>query len=214
VIRLLIVDDHTVVRQSMRFLLDQEPDIDVVADAATGTAALTSIAAHLPDVVLLDLFLPDLDGLTVLARIRTHHPGIRVVLLTSAPDDAHLVAAMSAGATSYLEKTAALSDVVTTIRAAAQGHSSLPPGTTSRLLNALRATTHPAGPIDQLTPRERDVLTALTQGRSNREIARALHVGDETVKSHVSSILAKLGVADRTQAVIYALRHGITDPGG
>ena len=208
-IRLLIVDDHTVVRQSIRYLLGQEPDIEVVADAATGSSALTMIQVSRPDVVLLDLFLPDLDGLAVLRRIRAEHPQIRVVMLTSAPDDAHLIAAMTAGATSYLEKTAAIGEVVATVRAAAAGQANLPAGTTTRLLHAMRDSRTGTDPSARLTPRERDVLNALAHGSSNREIARALSISDETVKTHVSSILSKLGVADRTQAVIYALRHGI-----
>lgn len=208
-IRLLIVDDHTVVRQSMRFLLEQEPDIEVVADAATGSTALTMIAMTRPDVVLLDLFLPDLSGLAVLERIRAQYPDVRVVMLTSAADDTHLVAAMSAGATSYLEKTAAVGEVVATVRAAALGHSTLPPGTTTRLINAARDPGRTSDPIARLTPREREVLTGITRGRSNREIGRDLSVSDETVKTHVSSVLAKLGLADRTQAAIFALRHGI-----
>jgi NarL family two-component system response regulator LiaR len=211
-IRLLIVEDHAVVRQSMRFLFDQEPDIEVVGEAATGSAALALALAsgQQPDVVLLDLFLPDLDGITVLQRLRERRPDLPVVLLTSAPDDAHLLAALHAGATSYLQKTAEVGEVLATVRAAARGESALPPGVTTRLLAAMRARTREPQPLDRLTPRERDVLAALAQGRANREIARTLRISEETVKSHVSSVLAKLGLADRTQAAIYALRHGVS----
>ncbi len=208
-IRLLVVDDHTVVRQSMRFLFDQEPDIEVVGEAATGAAAVPMVAVAQPDVVLLDLFLPDLDGVVVLQQIRQGSPDVRVVMLTSAPDDAHLVTALRAGATSYLQKTAEIGEVLATVRAAARGESTLPPGVTTRLLTAMRDEARQPHPVDRLTPRERDVLAALAGGRSNREIARTLRIGEETVKSHLSSVLAKLGVADRTQAAIYALRHGI-----
>jgi NarL family two-component system response regulator LiaR len=208
-IRLLVVDDHTVVRQSMRFLFDQEPDIEVVGEAATGAAAVPMVAVARPDVVLLDLFLPDLDGVVVLQRIRQEYPDVRVVMLTSAPDDAHLVAALRAGATSYLQKTAEIGEVLATVRAAARGESTLPPGVTTRLLNAMRDEVRQPHPVDRLTPRERDVLAALAGGRSNREIARTLRISEETVKTHLSSVLAKLGLADRTQAAIYALRHGI-----
>jgi NarL family two-component system response regulator LiaR len=162
-----------------------------------------------PDVVLLDLFLPDLDGVVVLQQIRQGSPDVRVVMLTSAPDDAHLVAALRAGATSYLQKTAEIGEVLATVRAAARGESTLPPGVTTRLLNAMRDEARQPHPVDRLTPRERDVLAVLAGGRSNREIARTLRISEETVKSHLSSVLAKLGVADRTQAAIYALRHGI-----
>jgi NarL family two-component system response regulator LiaR len=209
-IRLLIVEDHAVVRQSMRFLFEQEPDIEVVAEAATGAAAIPLVDTA--DVVLLDLFLPDIDGIEVLKRLRDKRSDLPVVMLTSAPDDAHLLAAINAGATSYLQKTAEVGEVLATVRAAARGESTLPPGLTTRLLNALRDQQRNPPPASRLTPRERDVLAAVAQGRSNREIARALRISEETVKSHVSSVLAKLGLADRTQAAIYALRHGIVDP--
>lgn len=206
-IRLLIVDDHTVVRQGLRFLCEQEPDIEVVGESATGAVAVSIARAAQPDVVLLDLFLPDRDGISVLAEIRQVSPGSRVVMLTSSPDDAHLVAAVRAGASSYLVKTAEIGDVVATVRAAGQGETSLPPAIATRLLNAMR--TPRRGPFDRLTPREIDVLAALANGQPNREIARALLISEETVKTHVSSILTKLGLADRTQAAIYALRHGL-----
>jgi NarL family two-component system response regulator LiaR len=211
-IRLLIVEDHAVVRQSMRFLFEQEPDIEVIAEAATGAAAIP-LADH-ADVVLLDLFLPDIDGMEVLKRLRDKRSDLPVVMLTSAPDDAHLLAAISAGATSYLQKTAEVGEVLATVRAAARGESTLPPGLTTRLLGAMREQQRNPSPVHRLTPRERDVLAAIAQGRSNREIARALRISEETVKSHVSSVLAKLGLADRTQAAIYALRHGVvaTEP--
>jgi NarL family two-component system response regulator LiaR len=207
VIRLLIVDDHAVVRQGLRFLCEQEPDIEVVGESATGAVAVSIARAAQPDVVLLDLFLPDRDGISVLSEIRQVSPGTRVVMLTSSPDDAHLVAAVRAGASSYLVKTAEIGDVVATVRAAGQGETSLPPAIATRLLNAMRAGRH--GPFDRLTPREIDVLAALANGQPNREIARALLISEETVKTHVSSILTKLGLADRTQAAIYALRNGL-----
>jgi NarL family two-component system response regulator LiaR len=213
-IRLIIVDDHTVVRQGMRFLFDQEPDIEVVGECATGAAVAPAVAALRPDVVLLDLFLPDIDGIAVLQLIRAGRPGTAVVMLTAAPDDAHLVAALRTGATSYLQKTAEAAEVLATVRAAARGESTLPTGVATRLLGAIReeAVREAGGrirPLDRLTPRERDVLVALAEGRSNREIGRTLRISEETVKTHLSSVLAKLGVADRTQAAIYALRHGV-----
>lgn len=211
-IRLLIVDDHTVVRQGLRFLCGQEADIEVIGESATGATAVSMARAGQPDVVLLDLFLPDRDGLAVLAELRQVSPASRIVMLTSSHDDAHLVAAVRAGATSYLLKTAEISEVLTTIRAAARGDSTLPPTTTTKLFNAMRGATH-ADPLDRLTPRELDVLAALAQGQPNREIARTLLISEETVKTHVSSILAKLGVADRTQAALYAQRRRIAQPG-
>jgi DNA-binding NarL/FixJ family response regulator len=209
VIRLAIVEDHAVVREGMRFLFGQEPDIEVVGEAATGAEAGPMVAASQPDVLLLDLFLPDTDGIAVLKEVRRDSPATHVVMLTSAPDDASLVAAIRAGATSYLQKTAAVPAVLATVRAAARGESTLPPDVATRLLNALHSEGRAVDPLDRLTPRERDVLTALAQGRSNRQIARDLRIGEETVKTHVSGVLAKLGLADRTQAAIYALRRGL-----
>lgn len=211
-IRLLIVDDHTVVRQSLSFLCAQEPDIDVVGQSASGALAVSMARAARPDVVLLDLFLPDRDGIAVLADIRQASPDSRVVMLTSSPEDGHLIAAIDAGATSYLLKTSEIGEVLDTVRAAARGESVLPPTATAKLLNAVRQRRRRDDSYDRLTPRELDVLTALARGQTNREIARALLIGEETVKSHVSSILAKLGLADRTQAALYALRRSLNRP--
>jgi NarL family two-component system response regulator LiaR len=208
-VRLLIVEDHAVVRQSLRFVLDREPDIEVVGEAPNAALALSLAAAAQPDVVLLDLLLPDEDGITLLRQLRGAHPDLAVVVLTSAPDDAHLLAALHGGATSYLQKTAGIDEVLATVRAAAAGQSTLPPGVTARLLHAIRERERASEPLQRLTARELDVLAALAKGLSNRDIARALRIAEETVKTHVSSILAKLGLADRTQAAIYALRHGI-----
>ena len=204
-IRVLIADDHKVVRQGLRFLLSSEPGIEVAGEAADGVAALDAIRDIRPDVVLLDLFMPRLDGLAVLAAMREQRLTAAVLVLTSSADDQHLVQAIKAGALSYLPKTAGVDQVVDAVRAAARGESVLQPAATARLLRELRHAA--ADPLGQLTPRETDVLKGLAQGRSNREIAKALSVSEETVKSHVSSILAKLGLADRTQAAIFALQH-------
>jgi NarL family two-component system response regulator LiaR len=204
-IRVLIADDHKVVRQGLRFLLSQEPGIEVAGEADDGITALAEIRRLRPDVVLLDLFMPRMDGLAVLTAIRDEQITTAVLVLTSSQDDDHLVRAVKAGALSYLPKTSGVDQVVQSVRAAARGESVLQPAATTRLLQELRRGT--ADPLRQLTPREIDVLKALAQGRSNREIARALSVTEETVKSHVSSILAKLGLADRTQAAIFALQH-------
>jgi NarL family two-component system response regulator LiaR len=204
-IRVLIADDHQVVRQGLRFLLSSEPGIEVAGEAADGALALDAIRTLRPDVVLLDLLMPRLDGLGVLAAMQEEGLTAAVLMLTSSTDDQHLIRALKAGALSYLPKTAGVDQVIDAVRAAAQGESVLQPGATARLLRELRGAA--ADPLGQLTPRETDVLKGLAQGRSNREIAKALSVTEETVKSHVSSILGKLGLADRTQAAIFALQR-------
>jgi len=206
VIRVLIADDHKIVRQGLRFLLSQESGIEVAGEAADGAAALEAVRALRPDVVLLDLFMPGLDGIAVLKALQADGLASGVLVLTSSQDDAHLVQAIRAGALSYLPKTADVDQVVASVRAAARGESVLQPAATARLLRELRRGSA-ADPLGRLTPRERDVLTEVARGRSNREIARALSVSEETVKSHVSSILAKLGLADRTQAAIFGLQR-------
>jgi two-component system, NarL family, response regulator LiaR len=206
VIRVLIADDHKIVRQGLRFLLSQESGIEVAGEAADGVAALEAVRALRPDVVLLDLFMPGLDGIAVLKALQADGLASGVLVLTSSQDDAHLVQAIRAGALSYLPKTADVDQVVASVRAAARGESVLQPAATARLLRELRRGSA-ADPLGRLTPRERDVLTEVARGRSNREVARALSVSEETVKSHVSSILAKLGLADRTQAAIFGLQR-------
>jgi len=208
-IRVVIADDHRVVRDGLRYLLDQEPDIDVVGEAGDGQHTLHVVAATRPDVLLLDLYMPELDGHRVLAALQgePHQPA--VVVLTSATDDEHLVRAMHAGATSYLLKTAAGEQVVAAVRNAATGIASLSPELLTRFTQALRRPP-PPDPLHPLSPRERDVLHLLARGRSNREIARELAIGEQTVKTHVSSILTKLDLQDRVQAAIFALRYHTT----
>jgi NarL family two-component system response regulator LiaR len=182
VIRVLIADDHKIVRQGLRFLLSQESGIEVAGEAADGPAALEAVRALRPDVVLLDLFMPGLDGIAVLKALQAGGLASGVLVLTSSQDDAHLVQAIRAGALSYLPKTADVDQVVASVRAAARGESVLQPAATARLLRELRRGSA-ADPLGRLTPRERDVLTEVARGRSNREIARALSVSDETVKA-------------------------------
>jgi DNA-binding NarL/FixJ family response regulator len=204
-IRVVIADDHRVVRDGLCYLLSQEPDIQVAGEAGDGRQAVDVVAATHPDVLLLDLFMPGLDGHAVLAALQDapHQPA--VVVLTSAADDEHLVRAMQAGATSYLLKTATAERVITAVRDAAGGTATLSPELLTRLTQALRQP--PPDPLAPLSPRERDVLRLIARGSSNRQIARDLAIGEQTVKTHVRSILTKLGLQDRVQAAIFALRH-------
>jgi NarL family two-component system response regulator LiaR len=206
-IRVLIVDDHKVVRQGLRFLLEQEDGIEVVGESADGPSAIEAARTLAPDVVLLDLFLPGLDGIGVLARMKQDRPATEVLMLTSSSDDEHLLAAIRAGALAYLPKTAGVDQVIASVQAAARGESMLEPRIAARLVREVREVPLRRRPLDDLSPRELEVLAALARGRSNREIARALAISEETVKAHVSRILAKLQLGDRTQAAIFGLQQ-------
>jgi NarL family two-component system response regulator LiaR len=205
-IRVVIADDHRVVRDGLHYMLSQEPDVEVVGEAEDGAQALLVAAATSPDVLLLDLYMPELDGHGVLAALRDapHQPA--VVVLTSATDDEDLVRAVQAGATSYLLKTAAAEDVIAAVRTAATGSANLSPDLVTRLTRALRRPP-PPDPFQPLSPREREVLDLIASGHSNRQIAHELIIGEQTVKTHVSNILTKLDLQDRVQAAIFALRH-------
>lgn len=203
-ITVVIVDDHPVVRDGLAAILAAQPDLRVVGQAGTGTAALREVDAHRPDVVLMDLQLPELDGIAATAAIRERHPSVRVLVLTSYDTDADIVAAIEAGAAGYLLKDADRDELCTAIRAAARGDSALSPAIAAKVLTRMRGEHGPG-----LSSREIDVLTALARGHSNKQIARALHISEATVKTHLLHIYAKLGVADRTAAVTTALDHGI-----
>ncbi len=205
-IRVVIADDHRVVRDGLCYLLGQEPGVEIVGEAGDGRQAIDVVAATRPDVLLLDLYMPEGDGHAVLAALRDapHRPA--VVVLTSATEDDHLVRAVHAGATSYLLKTAPAEQVIAAVRDAAAGTATLGPELLTRFTQALRRPT-PPDPLLSLSPREREVLRLIARGHGNRQIARELAIGEQTVKTHVSSILAKLGLQDRVQAAIFALRH-------
>jgi NarL family two-component system response regulator LiaR len=205
-IRVVIADDHRVVRDGLRYLLSQEPDIDVVGEAGDGRQTVSVVAATSPAVVLLDLYMPELDGHGVLAALRDTPQPPAVVVLTSATDDEHLVRAVRGGAISYVVKTASAEQVVKAIRDAADRTATLSPDLVTRLTQAL-SRPPPPDPLQPLSPREREVLGLIARGRSNRQISRELAIGEQTVKSHVSSILTKLDLQDRVQAAIFALRH-------
>lgn len=204
-IRLLIVDDHKVVRQGLRFLLQHEADIEIVGEAADGEQAVALVRQHVPAVVLLDLLMPKMDGLTALRAIKEISPSTQVIILTSHQGDDELFDAIKAGALSYVLKTAGVDVVVESVRAAARGESLLDPSVAAKVLEEMRRARGRDG-VDPLSRREVEVLSELARGRSNKEIARELSIGEETVKTHVSNILSKLHLADRTQAAIYGLQ--------
>ena len=203
-IRVLIVDDHNIVRQGLRFLLEHEAGIEVVGECADGDAAVAAARRLKPDVVLLDLLMPTLDGVAALPLITAASPKTRVVVLTSDQDDERILDAIRAGALSYLLKTAGVEEVVAAVSAAAKGESRLAPSVAAKLIKEVRRGRDTA---EQLSDRERQVLVLIARGRSNKEIGRDLKITEETVKSHVGSILTKLHLADRQQAAIYALQQ-------
>jgi DNA-binding NarL/FixJ family response regulator len=205
VIRVVLADDHAVVRQGLRTFLDLQDDIEVVAEAGDGAGAVEAALRTDPDVVLLDLVMPGLDGLGALARLRESRA--RVLVLTSFGDDDKLFAALRGGAAGYLLKDVEPSELVRAIRAAHAGQSPLSPTVATRIVEEVAhgGTTAPG----ELTPRELDVLTLIARGRSNKVIALELGVAEKTVKTHVSHILGKLGLTDRTQAALYAVRQGL-----
>ena len=204
-IRVLVVDDHKLVRQGLRFLLEQEPDFQVVGECSDGAQVDESVRRLRPDVVLLDLIMPRVDGISALRQLKQSRPSTRVVILTSHRGDDRVLDAVAAGADCYLLKTAGVEEVISTVRAAAAGQSVLDSEVAAQVLRRLREPDRQA--VDRLSPREVDVLTALARGRSNQEIATELGIGEQTVKTHVSNILDKLHLQDRTQAAIFALRQ-------
>jgi DNA-binding NarL/FixJ family response regulator len=222
VIRVLIADDHPVVRQGLRTFLGVQDDIEVVGEAADGAEAVRLAESLEPDVVLLDLKMPGVDGQTALGELRARGLAARVLVLTSMAERSHVLPAVRAGAVGYLYKDVDPQALVQAIRAVRDGNVLFAPEAAAAVLGAGGSPGDPAGSaaadgsaavpgLADLTEREREVLAQLARGRSNREIARALVVSEKTVKTHVSNVLMKLGVADRTQAALFAVRHGVAD---
>jgi NarL family two-component system response regulator LiaR len=209
-IRVLLVDDHPVVRQGLRALLSTHEGIEVVGEADDGEAAVAAADRLSPDVVLMDVVMPGLDGVEALRRIGERRPQTRVVMLTSYADERRAMEAVDAGASGFLLKDASPRDVAAAIRAAHRGEAVLHPAVAAKLLAERRRP--PAAHAD-LTARELDVLRLIARGLQNKQIAAQLHVSEKTVKTHVSAILRKLGVTDRTQAAMYAVRERLADPG-
>jgi DNA-binding NarL/FixJ family response regulator len=200
-IRLLVVDDHPAFRAGIVAILQQEPDICVVAEAGDGEDAILACRKHLPSVVLMDLRLPKLSGVDATLRIMQEMTGINIIVLTTYDGDEDIHRALRAGARSYLLKDAGAEDLIATIRGVSSGDIQLPSVVAARLAERLRR--------PELSSREREIVQQLSHGNSNKEIAAALGITEDTVKGHLKSIFIKLGVCDRTQAVIAALQHGI-----
>ncbi|HSK81454.1 MAG TPA: response regulator transcription factor [Thermoanaerobaculia bacterium] len=206
-IRVVLVDDHRVVQKGLRSYLESFSDVEVAGTASSGEEALEKLEGWMPDVVVMDLRMPGgIDGVEATRRVRAFSPHTQVVVLTADTDDAKVVAALRAGAIGYVRKDSDPEVFLASVRAAARGQSVLDPAVAGSVLQDLVR----GGPLgDDLSEREKDVLRQLAHGRTNREIGEALHVSEETVKTHVGNILSKLQLSHRTQAVIYALKQGI-----
>jgi DNA-binding NarL/FixJ family response regulator len=209
-IRLMIVDDHAVVREGLRTFLGLQDDVEVVGEAADGAEALEQAELLRPDVILMDLVMPRLDGVSAMRALRDRLPECRVIVLTSVLEDERLLPAIEAGAAGYLLKDAEPSELARAIRAAYAGEAVIDPTVAARLERALSE--RPGAQTDQagaLTKRELEVLALIARGRSNKRIALELEISEKTVKAHVGHLLAKLGVSDRTQAALLAVRKGL-----
>jgi two-component system, NarL family, response regulator LiaR len=207
-IRILVADDHHVVRQGLRMFLSLEAEFEVVGEAANGAEAVRLARELKPDVVLMDLIMPVMDGITAIKTIRSELPEVEIIALTSVLEDASVIGAIRAGAMGYLLKDAQADELCRAVKAVAAGQVQLTPQAAARLMNEVQ-TLSAHGGQEALSGRESEVLCLLAQGKSNKEIASGLHIGETTVKTHVSSVLAKLGLVSRTQAALYAVQAGL-----
>lgn len=206
-IRVLVADDHAVVRRGLQMFLSLDDEIEIVGEASDGQQAVDLARDLKPDVILMDLLMPELDGIQAIAILRRELPEIEIIALTSVLEDSSVVGAVRAGAVGYLLKDTEADELVRSIKAAAQGQVQLSPQAAARLMREVRMPDSP----ETLTERETEVLRQLALGYSNKEIARHLTIGEKTVKTHVSNILSKLNVVSRTQAALYAVRLGLVD---
>lgn len=204
-IRILLVDDHSVVRQGLRMFLSLDPDLEVVGEAANGAEGIEQVRKLKPDVVLMDLLMPVLDGITAIQNLQKEFPDVEIIALTSVLEDDKVIGAVRAGAIGYLLKDTQADELCRAIKAAANGQVQLSPQAAARLVREIKTPDSP----EKLTERETDVLRLLALGRSNKEIANELVIGEKTVKTHVSNILMKLGLTSRTQAALHAVRIGL-----
>ena len=212
-IKVLIVDDHQVVRQGLRTFLELHDDVIVVGEAGDGATAVEMVRQFEPDVVLMDLVMPQLDGIVAMRQIKSSGVHTKVIALTSFAEDDKVFPAIQAGASSYLLKDVSPDDLVEAIRAVHRGEARLHPDIVRKLMEQVAHQASPSreAPTDDLTEREREVICLVAQGHSNSEIAQTLFISDKTVKTHISNILGKLNLQDRTQLAIYAIKHGLVD---
>ncbi len=211
-IRVLIVDDHAVVRSGLRVFLDLQPDIEVVGEASDGSEGVAVARRLEPDVVLMDLLMPNMDGITAIGRIKAERPDTEIVTMTSFIEEEKVTAALEAGASGYVLKDAEAEEVAAAIRAAFAGEVHLDPAVARLLAQRMRNRKSPEDELTEpLTDREKDVLSLLGQGMSNKEIGSALFITERTARTYVSNILGKLGLASRTQAALYAVEHKLVD---
>ncbi len=210
-IRVLLVDDHAVVRMGLRAFFDLQPDIDVVGEASDGSEGVAMARRLEPDVVLMDLLMPNMDGVTAIGRIKAERPETEIVTMTSFIEEQQVTAALEAGASGYVLKDAEAEEVAQAIRAAFAGEVHLDPQVARLLAQRMRARKEPE-PVEPLTDREKDVLRLLGQGMSNKEIGAELFITERTARTYVSNILGKLGLASRTQAALWAVEHKYAEP--
>lgn len=208
VIRIVIADDHPVVREGLAAMLAREPDIEVVGEACDGQEALDHVALLHPDIVLMDLQMPRLDGVEAIRQIRARHQDVQTIVLTTYGDDETIFRGLEAGARGYLLKDAPRDELFRAVRAVARGESLLQPAVATKLIDRFSRATTPTTP-ETLTERELDVLRLLARGAANKEIGVQLHISESTVKTHVANIFQKLNVGDRTEAVTVALTRGL-----
>lgn len=217
-VRIAIADDEALVRGGFRAILDTEPGFEVVAEVADGRQALAAVERFTPDVVVMDIRMPELDGLAATRQLRATHPGVRVLIVTTFDLDEYVYDALQAGAAGFLLKDARPTELIAAVHAVASGDALIAPGVTRRLIEAFVAARPARAPDDAriatLTDREREILLLLARGLSNREIAGGVHLSEATIKTHVANVLAKLGVRDRVRAVIVAYESGLVVPGG
>lgn len=211
-IKLLLVDDHPVVRKGTRELLEGESDLTVLGEAGNGEEAIAQARALRPDVILMDVSMPGMNGIEATKAIKAEHPSIGVLVLTSYDDDAYVFALLEAGAAGYLLKNASEDDLLGAVRAVAAGESALHPSIARKVLERFSVSTTPTPPEDELSLRELEVLRVAATGRTNKEIARDLDISPRTVQVHLANIFSKLGVGSRTEAVLHGIKRGWIDP--